>query len=507
MAISPEEIKKIISQQIHEFKSELTAEEIGLVVESGDGIARISGLPSAMSGEMLQFASGVFGVVFNLEKDLLTAIILSQHTTVREGEQVKCTRRIISAPVGPALIGRVVDGIGQPIDGKGEIKATGTRPVEILAPPVVDREPVSVPLQTGCKLIDALIPIGRGQRELIIGDRKTGKSVIAIDTIINQKAENVICIYVAVGQKASDVATTVKTLEEYGAMDYTIVISATASDPTALQYLAPFTGCAMAEEFMYGQGKDVLIVYDDLTKHAKAYRMLSLLLRRPPGREAYPGDIFYLHSRLLERSAKLSKAIGGGSLTALPIIEIEAGDVSAYIPTNVISITDGQIFLETDLFNAGQRPAVNIGISVSRVGGQAQTKAMRSVVGKLRLDLAQFREKESFTMFSSDLDNETKAQIARGRAISEILKQDKHQPRSLADQVIILYAGVNGFLDDLSLPKIKSFEEKLLSSIHREKKTIPDSIQEQKVLSKEIEAQLRAALAEFKQDFTGDMNG
>ncbi|MBU0686826.1 MAG: F0F1 ATP synthase subunit alpha [Candidatus Margulisbacteria bacterium] len=503
MGITSEEIKKIIKKHIAEFKTEVSAEEIGIVVESGDGIAHITGLPSAMAGELIEFPGHVYGLVFNLEREMITAIILGRHTQVIEGATAKCTGYIMSTPVGEELIGRVINSLGKPIDGKGKINTKKYRPVEFTAPAVIEREPVTEPLQTGYKLIDALVPIGKGQRELIIGDRQTGKTAIAVDTILNQKNKNVICIYVATGQKASDISALVKTLESYDAMDYTIIVAAPASDAAALQYLAPFTGCAIAEDFMYN-GKDVLIVYDDFSKHAKAYRMLSLLLRRPPGREAYPGDIFYLHARLLERAAKLSKEKGGGSMTALPIIETQAGDVSAYIPTNVISITDGQIFLESDLFNAGQRPAVNVGISVSRVGGRAQTKAMRKVAGRLRLDLAQFREKESFTTFAAELDKETRCQIARGKAISEILKQDKHKPMPLSDLIIILYAGVNGFLDNLSSQQIKAFEENLLALITQEYREIMVSIEKEKELTDQNEKALQSVIVKFKKDFIGE---
>jgi F-type H+-transporting ATPase subunit alpha len=502
VTINPEEIRQIIKRNITEFKNEVVAEEIGLVIESGDGIAHITGLPSAMSGEMIEFPNGIYGLVFNLQRDLITVIILERHTQVKEGAQAKCTGRIMSTPVGTPLLGRVVNALGKPIDGGAEIKTDKFRSLEFSAPAVIDREPVSVPLQTGYKLIDALIPIGRGQRELIIGDRQTGKSALAVDTIINQKDQNVICVYVATGQKTSDISTLAQTLENHNALSYTTIVAAPASDPASLQYLAPFTGCAIAEEFMYS-GKDVLIIYDDLTKHAQAYRMLSLLLRRPPGREAYPGDVFYLHARLLERAAKLSKAKGGGSLTALPIIETQANDFSAYIPTNVISITDGQIFLEPDLFNAGQRPAVNVGISVSRVGGKAQTKAMRQVAGKLRLDLAQFREKESFTMFASELDRETTTQIARGKAMTEIMKQDKHNPMPLADQVCIIFAGINGFCDNLNTAQVKAFERDLLSTIQREHAALYAAIASEKALSPESEKKLTEILVEFKKEFLG----
>ncbi|OGC24763.1 F0F1 ATP synthase subunit alpha [candidate division WOR-1 bacterium RIFOXYB2_FULL_37_13] len=493
-------ISDILKKKILEFEAETKAEYVGKVIESGDGIAHIKGLPQAMAGEMIEFQSGIFGLVFNLERDQIVAVILGSHTSVKEGMWAKCTGRVMEVPVGEALIGRIVNGVGVPLDGKGDVVTGNHRPVERLAPAVVDRVPVDRPLQTGIKLIDALVPIGRGQRELIIGDRSTGKSAILVDTILNQKKEGVICVYVSIGQKTSDVVQMTEKLRRAGAMDYTIVVTASASDPGALQYLAPFTGCAMAEEFMY-KGKDVLIVYDDLTKHAQAYRMISILLRRPPGREAYPGDVFYLHSRLLERSAQLSPKLGGGSMTALPIIETQLGDVSSYIPTNVISITDGQIFLESDLFNAGVRPAVNVGISVSRVGGNAQTKAIRKLAGRLRLDLAQYREKAQFSLFSEDVDKETKAQLLRGQIVTEVMKQDKNQPMAIEDQVVVLFAAVNGFFDEVPVATIRTYESELLSFMHRSYHEVLDSIRDKKDIDEESRAKMIEAVSKFKELF------
>ncbi len=493
-------ISDILKKKILEFEAETKAEYVGKVIESGDGIAHIKGLPQAMAGEMIEFQSGIFGLVFNLERDQMVAVILGSHTSVKEGMWAKCTSRVMEVPVGEALIGRIVNGVGIPVDGKGDIVTDKHRPVERLAPSVVDRVPVDRPLQTGIKLIDALVPIGRGQRELIIGDRSTGKSAILVDTILNQKKEGVICVYVSIGQKTSDVVQMTEKLRRAGAMDYTIVVTASASDPGALQYLAPFTGCAMAEEFMYN-GKDVLIVYDDLTKHAQAYRMISILLRRPPGREAYPGDVFYLHSRLLERSAQLSPKLGGGSMTALPIIETQLGDVSSYIPTNVISITDGQIFLESDLFNAGIRPAVNVGISVSRVGGNAQTKAIRKLAGRLRLDLAQYREKAQFSLFSEDVDKETKAQLLRGQIVTEVMKQEKNQPMGIEDQVVVLFAAVNGFFDNVPIANVRTHESELLSFIHRSYHEVLESIREKKEIDEEARGKITEAISKFKELF------
>jgi F-type H+-transporting ATPase subunit alpha len=492
-----EDITSIIRKKIGDFTPGAKVEEVGAVIESVDGIIRIHGLSQAMAGEMIAFQNKYMGMVFNLERDDILAVLLGPHTAVREGELARTTGSVMQVPVGEALIGRVVDALGNPVDGLGKIATNSFRPVERLAPGVVDRTPVNQPLQTGYKLIDALIPIGRGQRELIIGDRSTGKSALAVDTIINQKGQNVICIYVAIGQKESNVVQTLETLREHGAMDYTIVVTASASDPAALQYLAPFAGCAMAEEFMF-KGKDVLIIYDDLTKHAQAYRMISLLLRRPPGREAYPGDVFYLHARLLERAAKLKPELGGGSLTALPLIETQLGDVTSYIPTNVISITDGQIFLEADLFNAGVRPAVNVGISVSRVGGKAQVPAMRKIAGRLRIDLAQYREKQSFSLFASEVDEETRRQLNRGALMVEVLKQDKNRPLPVEDQIIIIYAATSGYLDTVPVPKIREFEKGLINFIKRTDAGLIPLLQE---FSKETEDRLDKLIFQFKETF------
>jgi F-type H+-transporting ATPase subunit alpha len=489
------ELSAIIKQRIQEFHPLARVEEVGEVIESGDGIVRIKGLPGALAGEMIEFPGKYFGMVFNLEREDVLAVLLGPHTVVHEGDFAKRTGRVMEVPVGESIIGRVVDTLGHPLDGLGPIKTNRFRPVERLAPGVIDREPVTQPLQTGYKLVDALIPIGRGQRELIIGDRSTGKSTLAIDSIINQKGQGVICVYVAIGQKEANVVSLIDILREHGAMDYTIVLSASASNPAPLQYLAPYAGCAMAEEFMFS-GKDALIVYDDLTKHAQAYRMISLLLRRPPGREAYPGDVFYLHSRLLERAAKLNPAQGGGSLTALPIIETQLGDVTAYIPTNVISITDGQIFLEADLFNAGIRPAVNSGISVSRVGGKAQVPAMRKIAGRLRLDLAQYREKQAFSLFAAEIDEETQRQLKRGALIVELLKQEKNKPLPVEEQIIIIYAAGAGFLDSFALPALAEFEKKLAAFVRR---SDPALIPELKNFSKAAEEKLKALIAQFKE--------
>jgi len=467
------------------------------VLEVGDGIARASGLAGVMANEIVEFENGVHGLAFNLEADNVGIIIMGDYTEIEEGDQVRSTGRIVSVPVGEGLIGRVVNALGEPIDGKGPIQFSGYRPVERIAPNVVVRKEVDTPVQTGIKAIDAMIPIGRGQRELIIGDRQTGKTALAIDTIINQKGKNLICIYVAIGQKLSSIAQVVATLERYGAMEHTIVVVASASEPAALQYLAPYAGCAMGEEFME-QGKDALIVYDDLSKHAWAYRQVSLLLRRPPGREAYPGDIFYLHSRLLERAAKLHPDYGGGSLTALPIIETQAGDVSAYIPTNVISITDGQIYLESDLFYAGIRPALNVGISVSRVGGKAQAKAMRQVAGKLKLEMAQYRELAAFAQFGSDLDRATRAQLERGMRIQEVLKQPQYEPVPLDHQVMVLFAVTNNYLDDVPVEKIRDFEmafRRFMDTAHPE---VGQAIMRDLALSDMTVQQLRSAIEEFK---------
>jgi len=497
VAIRADEIAAQIRQQIERFEAPVTSADVGTVLEVGDGIARASGLAGVMANEIVEFENGVHGLAFNLEADNVGIIIMGDYTEIEEGDQVRSTGRIVSVPVGEGLIGRVVNALGEPIDGKGPIQFSGYRPVERIAPNVVVRKEVDTPVQTGIKAIDAMIPIGRGQRELIIGDRQTGKTALAIDTIINQKGKNLICIYVAIGQKLSSIAQVVATLERYGAMDHTIVVVASASEPAALQYLAPYAGCAMGEEFME-QGKDALIVYDDLSKHAWAYRQVSLLLRRPPGREAYPGDIFYLHSRLLERAAKLHPDYGGGSLTALPIIETQAGDVSAYIPTNVISITDGQIYLESDLFYAGIRPALNVGISVSRVGGKAQAKAMRQVAGKLKLEMAQYRELAAFAQFGSDLDRATRAQLERGMRIQEVLKQPQYEPVPLDHQVMVLFAVTNNYLDDVPVGKIRDFEmafRRFMDTAHPE---VGQAIMRDLALSDMTVQQLRSAIEEFK---------
>ena len=501
MGIRPEEISSILKQQIENYDSEVEVAKVGTVIQVADGVARVHGLSEAMSGEMLEFPGGVYGMALNLEEDNIGCVILGPFTQINEGDEVKRTGKIVQVPAGEALIGRVVNVLGDPIDDKGPIKTDKFRPIEGHAPGVVFRKSVYQPLQTGLKSIDALVPIGRGQRELIIGDRQTGKTALAIDTIINQKGQDVICIYVAIGQKASTVAGVVHKLEEAGAMDYSIVVAATASEPAPMLYIAPYAGCAMGEEFMYN-GKDVLIIYDDLSKQAVAYRELSLLLRRPPGREAFPGDVFYLHSRLLERSAKLSDEMGGGSMTALPIIETQAGDVSAYIPTNVISITDGQIFLESDLFNSGFRPAINVGISVSRVGGSAQIKAMKQVAGTLRLDLAQYRELAAFAQFGSDLDKATLARLNRGKKTMEILKQDQYQPMPVEEQVLVLYCAVHGYLDDVDLEKVIAFEEGFLRFIRNsEKRELLSAIKKEKKISPELEEKLKAVITEFKESF------
>ncbi|GAW29423.1 F0F1 ATP synthase subunit alpha [Carboxydocella sp. ULO1] len=500
MSIRPEEISSIIKQRIEQYRTDVAVTDVGTVIQVGDGIARVYGLEECMAGELLEFPGGIFGMALNLEEDNIGCVILGPYTGIKEGDTVKRTGRIVEVPVGEALIGRVVNAMGQPIDGKGPIVTDRYRPVERVAPGVITRKSVHQPLQTGLKAIDSMVPIGRGQRELIIGDRQTGKTAVAIDTIINQKNTDVICIYVAIGQKASTVANVVKTLEDHGAMDYTIVVAATASEPAPMLYIAPYAGCAMGEEFME-QGKHVLIVYDDLSKQAVAYRELSLLLRRPPGREAYPGDVFYLHSRLLERAAKLNDELGGGSLTALPIIETQAGDVSAYIPTNVISITDGQIFLESDLFYAGIRPAINVGLSVSRVGGAAQIKAMKQVAGTLRLDLAQYRELAAFAQFGSDLDKATQARLLRGEKLVELLKQPQYKPMAVEDQVMSIFAAVNGYLDDVETSRVLKFEEEFLKFMHSQKADIVEAIREQKTLTDEIREKLKAAIVEFKKMF------
>jgi F-type H+/Na+-transporting ATPase subunit alpha len=497
--VRPEEITAILKSQIEQFGVETSAVNVGTVVEAGDGIARVHGLSECMYSELVEFENGVMGLAMNLEEETVGVLVLGDYTHIEEGHQVKTTGRIAQVPVGEALLGRVVDALGNPIDGKGPINATNRRPVERIAPNVVTRKGVNVPVQTGIKAIDAMIPIGRGQRELIIGDRSTGKSTIAIDAIINQRGGDLLCIYVAIGQKDSKVAQLVGLLERYGAMEHTIVVSAGASDPAPMQYLAPYAGCAMGEEFMES-GRDALIVYDDLSKHAWAYRQVSLLLRRPPGREAYPGDVFYLHSRLLERSARLEEAYGGGSLTALPIIETQANDISAYVPTNVISITDGQLFLEADLFNAGIRPAINVGLSVSRVGGSAQRRAIRQVAGSLKLELAQFRELQAFAQFgTSDLDASTVRQIERGRRITELLKQPQYSPVSFEHEVEILFAALHGFLDDVPVEKIRAFEQALYGFIDSSHPEINQEIREKMILSDDLQANMRQAISEFKQ--------
>lgn len=507
MKIKPDELTAILEKKIKEYEIEPVERGIGTVIQVGDGVARIYGLKdekddryNAMAGELLRFSSGVYGMVFNLEEDSIGAVILGDESMVKEGDTVQTTGLVASVPVGEELIGRVVNALGEPIDGKGPIKAEKRRPIERVAPGIVKRQPVKEPLQTGIKAIDAMIPIGRGQRELIIGDRQTGKTAILVDTIINQKYSDVICIYVAIGQKRSTVARVIKKLEEAGAMDYTIVVVATASEPAPLQYIAPYAGCAMGEEFME-QGKHVLVVYDDLSKHAVAYRQLSLLLRRPPGREAFPGDIFYLHSRLLERAAKLADKYGGGSLTALPVIETQAGDVSAYIPTNVISITDGQIYLESDLFYAGIRPAINVGLSVSRVGGNAQIKAMKQVAGRLRLDLAQYRELEAFAKFGSDLDRATLAQLHRGERMVELLKQGQYRPMSVENQILSIFTGVNGYLDDIPVRDIRRFEEEFLQFVEENNKEIIEELRDKKEISPELDKKIRQVIEEFKKAF------
>ncbi|MGZ9586319.1 F0F1 ATP synthase subunit alpha [Paenibacillus marinisediminis] len=500
MSIRPDEISTLIKSQIEKYKSEIEVAEVGTVINVGDGIARVHGLEQCMSGELLEFANGVMGMALNLEENNVGIVILGPYKDIREGDQVKRTGRIMEVPVGEAMLGRVVDPLGQPLDGQGPIHTTEFRPVEGNAPGVIDRKSVHEPMQTGIKAIDSMVPIGRGQRELIIGDRQTGKTAIAIDTIINQKGNGVKCIYVAIGQKQSTVAQVVETLRRNGALDYTIVVTASASEPAPLLFLAPYSGCAMGEYFMY-KGEHVLVIYDDLTKQAAAYRELSLLLRRPPGREAYPGDVFYLHSRLLERAAKLSDENGGGSLTALPFIETQASDVSAYIPTNVISITDGQIFLEADLFYAGQRPAINVGISVSRVGGSAQIKAMKKVAGTLRLDLAQYRELQAFAQFGSDLDKSTLSRLNRGARLMEVLKQGVNQPLPVEKQVVSLYAATKGHLDEIPLQDIRRFEADYLEYVQNNYASIYEAIRTTKDLSKETEEALVESVTKFKKSF------
>jgi len=501
MALKPEEVSSVLEQELEKYESRLKMESVGTVLQVGDGIARIWGLDDAMAGELLNFPGELTGIVLNLEEDNVGAALFGGTDNVKQGDTVRRTGKIASIPVGDAMIGRVVNAIGQPIDGKGPIVTTKTRALETGAPGIVDRQPVNQPVQTGLKAIDSMIPIGRGQRELIIGDRQTGKTALAIDTILNQKGGDLHCIYVAVGQKDFTVAKVVKILEDNGAMAYTTVVSAGASESAPLQYIAPYTGCTIGEDSCYS-GKHALVIYDDLSKHAQAYRQLSLLLRRPPGREAYPGDIFYLHSRLLERAAKLSDKLGGGSLTALPIIETQAGDVSAYIPTNVISITDGQIFLESDLFFSGVRPAINVGISVSRVGGKAQTKAMKKVAGRLRLDLAQFRELAAFAQFGSDLDKATQEQLTRGERMVELLKQGQYAPLSVERQVAIIYAGTNGYLDDLPVDQVRDFETGLYEFLDKSYADLMHDLKAKYELTEPIEAKLKKAITEYKAQFT-----
>ena len=500
MNLKPEEISSVIKEQIKNYETKLETSDVGTVIQVADGIARIHGLENAMQGELLEFPGEVYGMVMNLEEDNVGSVLLGDHKNINEGDIVKTTGRVVEVPVGDAMLGRVVNALGQPIDGKGPIATTKSRQIERVASGVISRKSVDTPLQTGIKAIDAMVPIGRGQRELIIGDRQTGKTAIAIDTIINQKGQGVNCVYVAIGQKASTVAKIVKTLTEYGAMAYTTVVASTASDLAPLQYIAPYAGCAIGEEWME-EGKDVLVVYDDLSKHATAYRTLSLLLRRPPGREAYPGDVFYLHSRLLERAAKLSDALGGGSLTALPIIETQAGDVSAYIPTNVISITDGQIYLETEMFNSGFRPAVNAGLSVSRVGGAAQIGAMKKLASPIRVELAQYRELAAFSQFGSELDEDTRNQLAQGERIKEILKQPQYKPMPVEKQVVIIYAATRKYLLDIEVDRILEFESGLFEYISTNYPDIFEKIREEKKLSDELEDALKKAITEFKETF------
>src|SRR5512143_2730835 len=500
MQIKAQEISEIIKKKISDFEKTVEVAEIGTVITVGDGIAKVFGLDNVMSGELLEFPGGVMGMALNLEEESVGAVLMGDDSRIREGDIVKRTKRIAEVPVGDAIVGRVVDGIGQPIDGKGPIVSKEFRKIEVIAPGIVKRQSVRESLQTGIKAIDAMIPIGRGQRELIIGDRQTGKTAVAIDTIINQKGQNVTCIYVAIGQKRSTVAQVVKTLQEHGAMDYTIIVSATASDPAPLQFIAPYTGCTIGEYFR-DNGKHALIVYDDLSKQATAYRQLSLLLRRPPGREAFPGDVFYLHSRLLERASKLSDDLGAGSLTALPIIETQAGDVSGYIPTNVISITDGQIYLQPELFNAGVRPAINVGISVSRVGGHAQIKAMKQVAGKLKLDLAQYRDLVTFAQFGTELDKTSQAQLDRGERLTEILKQGQYSPLPVEKQVLIIYAGNRGYLDEFPVAAIRAYEKKLYEVFEREHAGILDKIREKKHIDTPLDGEIAAAMRAFTDTF------
>lgn len=501
MKMNPEEITAIIKDQIKNYNVDLNVDDVGTVIEIGDGIAHIHGLDKAMSGELLDFGNDIYGMVLNLEQDNVGAVLLGGDTKIKEGDIVKRTGKIMQVPVGESMIGRVVDALGRPIDGKGPIHTTQSRPIEYPAPGIADRKSVKEPLQTGIKAIDALVPIGRGQRELIIGDRGTGKTAIAVDTILNQKGQNCICIYVAIGQKASTIARVVKTFEDHGAMDYTIVVAATASDSAPLQYMAPYSGVTMGEHFMY-QGKHVLCVYDDLSKHATAYRAMSLLLRRPPGREAYPGDVFYLHSRLLERAAKLSDELGGGSITALPIIETLAGDVSGYIPTNVISITDGQIMLQTEAFYSGIRPAIDVGLSVSRVGGSAQIKAMKQIAGRMRLDLAQYRELAAFAQFGSDLDKSTKEQLDRGVRMVETLKQAQYSPLKVDEQILVIYTAVRGFLSNIPVNQVVNFQRDFLKFMNSNHPEIGQTIVEKQKLDDALEASINSAIEEFKSTYS-----
>ena len=503
MNIKPEEITSIIKKEIQRYENQIKTSDSGTIIQIGDGIARVYGLDDCMQGELLEFPNNVYGMALNLEQDNVGCVLLGSEEGIKEGDIVKRTNKIVEVPVGEGILGRVVNPLGEEIDGKGPINYSGTRPIEVTAPSIIDRSSVNEPLQTGIKAIDSMVPIGKGQRELIIGDRQTGKTAIAVDTILNQKGKDVICIYVAIGQKQSTVAHIVNTLEEMGALDYSIIVAGTASESAPLQYLAPYAGCSMGEYFMH-KGKDVLIIYDDLSKHAVAYRTMSLLLRRPPGREAYPGDVFYIHSRLLERAAKLSKEHGGGSLTALPIIETLAGDVTAYIPTNVISITDGQIFLESELFNTGQRPAVNAGISVSRVGGNAQIKAMKQVSGTLRLELAQYTELAAFAQFGSDLDSDSKRRLEKGKRILEVLKQEQYKPMDVEKQIVILYATLNDFLSDIRVKDIRRFEDEFLEFMDTHHRDVLKQIIDEKQLSDNLKENIEKCIIEFKKEFLKD---
>lgn len=503
MNIKPEEITSIIKKEIQRYENQIKTSDSGTIIQIGDGIARVYGLDDCMQGELLEFPNNVYGMALNLEQDNVGCVLLGSEEGIKEGDIVKRTNKIVEVPVGEGILGRVVNPLGEEIDGKGPINYSGTRPIEVPAPSIIDRSSVNEPLQTGIKAIDSMVPIGKGQRELIIGDRQTGKTAIAVDTILNQKGKDVICIYVAIGQKQSTVAHIVNTLEEMGALDYSIIVAGTASESAPLQYLAPYAGCSMGEYFMH-KGKDVLIIYDDLSKHAVAYRTMSLLLRRPPGREAYPGDVFYIHSRLLERAAKLSKEHGGGSLTALPIIETLAGDVTAYIPTNVISITDGQIFLESELFNTGQRPAVNAGISVSRVGGNAQIKAMKQVSGTLRLELAQYTELAAFAQFGSDLDSDSKRRLEKGKRILEVLKQEQYKPMDVEKQIVILYATLNDFLSDIRVKDIRKFEDEFLEFMDTHHRDVLKQIIDEKQLSDNLKENIEKCIIEFKKEFLKD---